>query len=72
MLCSIRASYFLPKALCRLLEAADKSIMFTFATKKMLDVLLVLYADMQCVPLEAFFLGIEENSDSMPSLPLLV
>lgn len=38
----------------------------------MLDVLLVLYVDMQRVPLQVFFVGIEENSDSAPSLPLSV
>lgn len=57
MLCSIRASYFLPTASCCLMEAGDKSITVTFSIKKMLDVLLVLYVDLQHLPLQVFFCG---------------
>lgn len=71
-LCSIRASYFLSTDSCHLLEAADKSIMFTFPIWRMFDVLLVLYVDLQHAAIQVGFMGTEENSDSLPSLPLLV
>ena len=38
----------------------------------MLDVLLVLYVDLQHVHLQVFFVGAEENGDSTPSLPLSI
>lgn len=60
-LCNIRASHFLPTASCRLLEAADKSITFTFSIQKIFDVLLLRYVDLQHVPLQVLFVGTREQ-----------
>lgn len=67
-LCYITASSFLLTYSCCLLEAADKSITFTFSIQKMFDVLLLHDVDLQHITLEVLFVG-TENNVGMPSLP---